>query len=221
MFFFSKEELLFVREGVLKGIRIDLREALESRSTQISTVENPQADGSVFVSRGHTKLSVSYQFKESADSLLELKLIKNKEDFKEKILDLEKIPETLRRQIENWLTQFKVGLRVDCEIVNDDGNVYETFVFGLRHLLRKVSVPILGDLEKTIESGIVLPEIKTICLFGNVCVVDPLKIEEESCDSSVIAVVENGKIRNMWTNKCGAIDLLLIRRLISNLFIKE
>lgn len=64
---FSREELLFVRESLLRGIRTDLRNPRESRRVEFQALDIPQADGSLRVTRGHTKLKVSLQFKEAEE----------------------------------------------------------------------------------------------------------------------------------------------------------
>lgn len=206
---FSREELQFVRESISKGIRTDLRNPQDCRKIEFQILENPQADGSLRITRGHTKVKVSFQFKESEDGLLELKLIKEKEGLGD--LEVSVIPLSIKRQVEDWLKKFKVGLRVDFEIENDDGNIYETFILGLRELLKEVEIPDILDLDRTVKSGLLIQEMRVVCLFGSVVVVDPLKVEEASCDSSFVFVGDKGRLRNIWMNKCGEVDFNQLR----------
>ncbi len=180
---FSREELLFVRESLLRGIRTDLRNPRESRRVEFQALDIPQADGSLRVTRGHTKLKVSLQFKEAEE---------------------EKFP---HREIEEWLKEFKVGIRVDLEVENDDGNILGTFISGLRELLKEVEVPDILDLSRTIRSGVNLPEMRVVCLVGGVVVEDPLRVEEACCDASLVFVGEKGRYRKIWSKKCGEMDL--------------
>lgn len=200
----SPKEISFIRESLEKGIRLDLRGLLEERIPKVEPIYNSQGDGCLLITKGHTKVKVDIQFMEISEGLIELKLIDQKiEKVVGDSLCVDKIPLSLKKLLENWLSFYKIGLRIDLEIVNDDGNVYEAFIYGLREILKEIEVPDILNLEKVIKTGIELPKMKVMGFYKKVKIVDPLLLEEEACDY-LITFIENN---NIWTNKCGEVGI--------------
>lgn len=178
---FCEEELAFVRHSILNGVRIDLRGSNEIRDTIHAFPEIAQSDGSVSIRRGMSEVEVSIQFKECIDGLVALKLVS--EEFISDEAAIESsvaLPRFVHSLISESLKPYKVGVRINLNVINDDGNVYDLFFLGLRLLFESVEMPFLEDLHKTAVSKINIPTSASFALIGNAYVKDPTKIEESA-----------------------------------------
>ncbi|KAG5859116.1 hypothetical protein KMI_09g15440 [Encephalitozoon hellem] len=198
---FSQDELTFVRNGIAKGCRADLRKSKEERKTCVTHASIAQSDGNVRVKRGWSEIEVSIQFKETQETLgasnISEEILNVKEQHAESI-EFSKIaiPDIIISKILELLDSYKIGIRIELNILSNDGNIYDLFFIGLGTLLKSLDVPIIDDLKRTEKREIDIPISRTVALFNNGhFVVDPTMIEEEaSCGLMHIFVSNEGKL---------------------------
>lgn len=195
---FSEDELAFVRNGVSNGLRIDLRKAKDERSTQIICSDIAQSDGSVRVARGWSEVEVSLQFKETTETLIALGITRRGDDSgDESPIDAKvEIPVAIKSMILGFLAPHRLGIRIDLNVISNDGNVYDLFFAGLNALLGDLEIPVVNDLERTERRGLDIPLSRTAALFGNGgFVLDPTRIEEKaSCGLMHVFVDTKGML---------------------------
>lgn len=203
---YSQSELKFIKTNVLNGIRPDLRHIHLSRKIIISPFINTQADNSVEIILNQSHVIVSVQFiEQTPNQLINSNLI---------------LPDLLINSLTNTLQLHKVGMNIDLEIVNDDGNILYMLVTGLKHMLKSINVPDIGNLEQEKTISFDLPDIFTFAVFKNekneVFVVDPNKIEEESCDLILSIFCKNNSF-SIVTYKSNCISKNILKEIMSNI----
>lgn len=178
---FSEDELTFIRNGVANGIRMDLRKVQEERSAVHVGSYVAQSDGHIRLKRGLTELEVFMQFKETSETLSALSLIDKEHELDEPAIESSfPLPNTVKNMILEFLSPYKLGMRIDFSVVNDDGNVYDLFFLGLSAIFRNIEVPVLENLQNVDKTTLDLPISRTFALFGKTLIIDPTKIEEEA-----------------------------------------
>lgn len=223
---FSQDELEFVRNGIAKGHRSDLRMNKEERKAYVICSSIAQSDGSVRVKRGWSEIEISVQFKETPETLgasnVPGEVLGNNELYMESI-EFSKIPipKIITSKILELLSSYKVGIRVEFSISSNDGNIYDLFFIGLSTLFKGLEVPIIGDLRKTEKREIDIPVSKTVALFNNGhFVVDPTMIEEEaSCGLMHIFISNEGKLMGCLSEGNCDIEQELLTNIIQEISI--
>jgi len=181
----SNDELAFTRMVVASGTRIDGRSRNEHRAVEIIPSEISQSDGSIRLKRGSTEIEVSIQFKETVETLLALGIrpCTKASDLSESRVESfgMEIPSIISTRIEEFLSSYKLGIRIELRVIRNNGNVYDLFFIGLNSILRNICVPVIEDLKKGEKETIDIALPTTVALFENgVFVKDPTIIEEKA-----------------------------------------
>lgn len=192
---FSKEELAFIVNGIKNGSRIDLRKNSDERETKRVCSEVAQSDGHVRLKRGLSEVEISIQFKETAETLLALNLIGKESNQDGSPVESSSIalPAAIGSMINRFLFEYKMGLRIDFEVINDDGNTYDLFFLGLNMLFQSISIPLLSDLQTSKIATLSIPVSKTFALIGGCVVKDPTKIEEKASHGVIHIFISDRK----------------------------
>lgn len=169
---YSQSELEYIKSNILKGVRPDLRNIYTSRVLNINPFLNTQADRSFEIRLLQSHIILSVQFTE--------------EIYNQHINSNFILPEILKNCLIPTLQQYNLGMNIYLDVVNDDGNIIYMFFAGLKHMLQNIYVPDINNLDKDVIVSFDVPEIYTFAIFNDVkkdiFIIDPIKIEEESCD---------------------------------------
>lgn len=180
---FSATEIDYIRQSICRGVREDLRSFDTSRKTIQKLGELPRADGYVKLERGRTLVELSVQFKETEATLKELNV--NPDLFPEAIEVLESniaIPRVLESILHEFLEDSKIGMKLEMNVIHDDGNVYDLLFHGLSIIFTDIDVPDIYDLKNTRKAKINIPFSITYAIYGDSFILDPTLLEEKSAD---------------------------------------
>ena len=169
---YSQSELEYIKSNILKGVRPDLRNIYTSRVLNINPFLNTQADRSFEIRLLQSHIILSVQFTE--------------EIYNQHINSNFILPEILKNCLIPTLQQYNLGMNIYLDVVNDDVYIIYMFFAGLKHMLQNIYVPDINNLDKDVIVSFDVPEIYTFAIFNDVkkdiFIIDPIKIEEESCD---------------------------------------
>jgi exosome complex component RRP43 len=197
-------ELEYIKENISKGVRPDLRKFNEIRNTQIKQVKNTQADGSVEIKHGYSHIRISIQFKEEKeDNIVDSNYI---------------IPSVYMNDLKENLKKFSIGLNINMEVLNDDGNILNLFIKGLNKIFENIEIPNINNLEESLFVSFDMPEMSTFGIFENLFVRDPLKLEEESCDSLLTIFHKQNEICSIFMSKSGNLQKNIMNEIIKSHF---
>lgn len=191
---FSNDELVFIRDGIVNGVRVDQRRSCDERHVVPIPSAISQSDGHIRLRRGLSEVDVSIQFKETSETLVALGLIEETSGPGEDVVETPvALPATVGNMISGFLSEHKVGVRIGFDVINDDGNVYDLFFAGLKALFLDVEMPVVEDLGRVKRSGLDIPVSRTFAVVDGSFVSDPTKIEEEASDGLVHVFVGSRK----------------------------
>ncbi|CAD26114.1 hypothetical protein [Encephalitozoon cuniculi GB-M1] len=215
---FSRDELALVRSEIASGLRADTRKSEEERRTDVVHSNIAQSDGSIKIRRGESEVEVSIQFKETMETLMTQNISGEWLDTNESSMESIEfskiaIPNIVSSMILELLASYKIGIRIELNILSNDGNVYDLFFIGLSILFKNLDMPVIDDLRRSERRKIDIPTSKTVALFNSGrFVVDPIMIEEKaSCGLMHVFVNSNGALMGcLFEGNCSAEQEVLV-----------
>ncbi|EJW01777.1 hypothetical protein EDEG_00368 [Edhazardia aedis USNM 41457] len=210
----SQDEKTYTQKAV-KKTRINGRSYNEERKYKILSLDHiVTADGSIKVSKCESVIEVSMKFKENSriiNSCLQNEITENKDSPIELIGDIKSFKDY---GLANFITKNKIfSMVIETTVINDDGNIYDLFYFGLNKILLNIKID--TEFCKNVYSRYVLPISYTYAVFGNHYIVDPDFIEENSCDSLVHILKSSEEIVGIIVEKCKSLDPYVLAELIT------
>lgn len=113
------------------------------------------------------------------------------------------------RNLIDVLKNNKIGAVIETRIIENDGNVFDTFFKSLNILFASIKIPNVHKLDEEVINKIQIPLSRTYALFeNNKMVRDPTLLEEESCQG-LVHFMENNQIFFNGCIKYEDIDNLL------------
>lgn len=178
----------------------------------------PLADSALRIKRGHSELEILLRFRCTFESLSSFKLLSNEdaELFSNELLEVRLIgsrmtpgqswnkwdsnfqPEPIRIVVD-FLMNHSLGLLIELNILNNDGNIHDLFFDGLLIMFSNILVPNVNDLSNDLVLSLDLPNSESYALINGIAVLDPLQAEECASDGFIHIFRQNDTIVEIRT----------------------
>ncbi|EPR77757.1 hypothetical protein SLOPH_2187 [Spraguea lophii 42_110] len=236
----SITEKQFIRNQIQNGYRIDNRRPDEESEIIIKSKNLVKADGYIYLIQGNSEIEISIQnlinkeeqenISSEIDDFIDNN-IENENEFENNIDNEEQNAKTLEKKpvkiifnskSYNFINKIKniinCDVKINLNVIKDDGNIFSLFVFGLNLILKKKNIEYYdiyteaSNKEHFNENNILC---KRYALIDSIIIIDPIKMEEESSDCIIDVLYQDKKVKCYFIE--GMVDNTKIENILNKI----
>ena len=116
------------------------------------------------------------------------------------------LPFLYKKYFLSFFEKYKYTINIRIDIINDDGNILSLIINCIKYIFNTIELPLFLPYKHNITVSYELPECYGYCLYNNILITDPTKIEELSSDGYFYSLKIENEVNEFIFEK-GSVDL--------------